>query len=181
MSYRRDLWEVAASHHGVVTVDSADDAGVPAVELRKLAARGALRRYGQGVYVHRDVPTSDYTEPAIAVELAGESAFLHRESVLDLLGVGQFNPKKIRVGTHRRVRRMLPEWMVLETRPDVANSDVTSYEGILSTTVQRALQDMYSRAPYERWEALLDQASRRGLIDDDETADLRNIGNDGVV
>ncbi len=34
MGYRRDLWEIAASRNGVVTVVEAEDAGVPAVEVR---------------------------------------------------------------------------------------------------------------------------------------------------
>ncbi|GMA33211.1 type IV toxin-antitoxin system AbiEi family antitoxin domain-containing protein [Litorihabitans aurantiacus] len=94
MTYRTDLWEIAAGHHGVVTIAEADDAGVPAVELRKLAARGALQAHGQGVYSHRDVPRTAATQPAVAVALAGDGAFLQDESVLDLLGLGQLNPRK---------------------------------------------------------------------------------------
>lgn len=168
MGYRNDLWELAASRHGVVTVTEAEDAGVPAVEVRKLAARGALRRYGQGVYTHSDVPTTRFTEPAVAVALAGKGAFLHREAVLDLLGLGQFNPKKVRVGTRRRVRRTLPEWMDLENRPDVTDADLTQYEGIPATTVRRALEDMKHRMPPDRWEALVDEALRRELINDQD-------------
>src|SRR5690606_36952344 len=140
VGYRQDLWEIAAFRNGVVTVAEAKDAGVPAVEMRKLAARGALRACGQGVYAHRDVPTTPFTEPTIAVALAGEGAFLHRESVLGLLGLGQFNPPKVRVGTRRRVRRTLPEWMELENRTDVPDEDLAHYEGIPATTVQRALK-----------------------------------------
>lgn len=170
MGYRQELWEIAASRNGVMTVAEAEDAGVPAVEVRKLAARGALRGYGQGVYTHRDVPTTPFTEPMIAVALAGEGAFLHRESVLDLLGLGQFNPPKVRVGTRRRVRRTLPEWMELENRPDVPDEDLTRYEGIPVTTVQRALKDMRSRMPPDRWEVMVDEALRRDLIDEQDTA-----------
>lgn len=170
MGYRNDLWELAASRHGVVTVTEAEDAGVPAVEVRKLAARGALRRYGQGVYTHRDVPTTRFTEPAVAVALAGKGAFLHREAVLDLLGLGQFNPKKVRVGTRRRVRRTLPEWMDLENRPDVTDADLTQHEGIPATTVRLALEDMRHRMPPDRWEALVDEALRRELINDQDAA-----------
>ena len=164
MGYRRGLWEIAAIRNGVVTVPEAEDAGVPAVEMRKLAARGALRAHGPGVYTHRDVPTNPFTEPTIAVALAGEGAFLHRESVLDLLGLGQFNPPKVRVGTRRRVRRTLPEWMELENRPDVPDEDLTHYEGIPATTVRRALEDMRDRMPPERWRAVVDEALRRDLI-----------------
>lgn len=170
MGYRHDLWEVAASRNGVVTIADAEDAGVPAVEVRKLAARGALRPYGKGVYVHRDVPTTPLTEPAVAVALAGDVAFLHRESVLDLLGIGQFNPKKVRVGTRRRVRRTLPEWMALESRPDIADEDLTQYEGIRATTVRRALEDLKQRMLPDRWVALVDEAVRREVIGDENVA-----------
>lgn len=170
MGYRMDLWELAAFRNGVVTVAEAEDAGVPAVEVRKLAARGALRGYGQGVYRHRDVPMSLCTEPTIAVALAGEGAFLHRESVLDLLGLGQFNPPKVRVGTRRRVRRTLPEWMELENRPDVPEDDLTHHEAIPATTVQRALEDMRDRMPPDRWEDMVDEALRRDLIVEQDPA-----------
>ncbi|MDQ0615296.1 putative transcriptional regulator of viral defense system [Microbacterium sp. W4I4] len=169
-TYRQDLWEIAASRNGVVTISDAEDAGVPPVEVRKLAARGALRGYGQGVYTHRDVPMTPLTEPTIAVALAGAGAFLHRESVLHLFGLGQFNPPKVRVGTRRRVRRALPEWMDLENRPDVPDSDLTRYEGIPATTVQRALKDMQHRMPPDRWEALVDAAQRRELVGEQHDA-----------
>jgi len=167
------LWEIAAIRNGVVTIAEAEDAGVPAVEVRKLAARGALRGYGQGVYMHRDVPKTSFTEPMIAVALAGEGAFLHRESVLDLLGLGQLNPPKVRVGTRRRVRRTLPEWMELENRPDVLDEDLTSYEGVPATTVRRALEDMRDRMPPDRWETVLVQALRQQLLGEQETAAWR--------
>lgn len=172
-SYRQDLWEIAASRNGVVTITEAEDAGVPAVEVRKLAARGALRGYGQGVYTHRDVPTTLLTEPTIAVALAGAGAFLHRESVLGLFGLGQFNPPKVRVGTRRRVRRALPAWMELEYRTDVPEFDLTLYEGIPSTTVQRALADMQHRMPPDRWEMLVDEARRRELIGEQDDSTRR--------
>lgn len=175
MGYRRDLWEIAASRYGVVTITEAEDVGVPAVEVRKLAARGALRGYGQGVYTHRDVPTTSFTEPTIAVALAGEGGFLHRESVLNLFGLGQFNPQKVRVGTRRRVRRTLPEWMELENRPDVPDEDLTRYEGTPATTVRRALEDMRDRMPPDRWEALVDEALRRDLIGEQDAAEWKAV------
>lgn len=165
MGYRRDLWEVAAAHHGVVTVAAAEDAGVPAVEVRKLAARGALQGYGQGAYLHREVPRSPLTQPALAVALAGDGAFLHREAVFDVLAFGQFNPKQIRVAIRRRVRRTLPEWVNLEQRSDVPAGEITAFQGIAATTVEQAIKDMEGRMPRERWLTLIDQATRRELIE----------------
>ncbi len=173
MGYRKDLWELAAARNGVLTITEAECAGVPSVEVRKLAARGALHRYGQGVYTHCDVPTTRFTESTIAVALAGDGAFLHRESVLDLLGVGQFNPPKVRVGTRRRVRRTLPEWLQLENRFDVPDEDLTHYEGVPATTVRRALEDMRNRMPPDRWESVVVQALCRGLISEQEAAAWR--------
>lgn len=172
MGYRHDLWEIAAEQHGVVTIAEAEDAGVPAVEVRKLAHRGALQAYGKGVYIHRSVPTTDLTEPAVAVALAGDGAFLERETVLDLLGLGQFNPHRIRVATRRRVRRILPEWVELETRVDVPDEDLTRYEGIPVTTVRRALADVHDRMPPERWKTLVEQARQREMIDNHDVANL---------
>lgn len=164
MGYRRDLWEIASQHQGVVTLAAAGEAGVPAVELRKLASRGALQSYGNGVYTHRDVPVTSFTQPEIAVALAGEGAFLQRESVLHLLGLGQFNPRKIRVGTRRRVRRTLPEWMDLQYRPGMIEDDLISYQGISATTAERALLDMEHRMPTDRWSDVLKQARENGLL-----------------
>lgn len=164
MGYRNDLWELAADRNGVVTIAEAEYAGVPAVEMRKLAARGALRAYGNGVYTHRDVPRNPFTEPTIAVALAGDGAFLQRESVLNFFGIGQFNPPKVRVGTPRRVRRTLPQWMDLEIRKTVPDEDLTLYEGLRATTVRRALEDMRGRMPPDRWEVAVSEALRRDMI-----------------
>lgn len=172
MGYRHDLWEIAAEQHGVVTISDADEAGVPAVEVRKLAHRGALQAYGKGVYVHREVPTTELTQPAAAAALAGVGAFLQREAVLDLLGLGQFNPRRIRVATRRRVRRTLPEWVDLELRADVPDGDLTQYEGIPATTVRRALKDVRYRMPPERWRAVVDEARRHELIDERDVVEL---------
>lgn len=173
MGYRHDLWEIAASNHGVVRVAEAEDAGVPAVEMRKLAARGVLRTYGQGVYTHRDVPVTHRTEPAVAVALAGPGAFLQRESVLDLLRVGQFNPRQVRVGTRRRVRRALPDWMVLERRADVSDDDLTDVEGVHATTIRRTLEDLQVRIAPDRWDALVATLVRRELLRPDEIPEFK--------
>lgn len=135
-------------------------------QLRKLAARGTLRGYGNGVYVHRDVPATRHTEPTIAVALGGDGAFLERESVLDLVGLGQFNPPQVRVGTRRRVRRTLPTWMRLEKRHDVVDEDLTTYGGLPATAVRRALEDMRHRMPPNRWNVMVERAVRLELLDE---------------
>ena len=151
-----------------MTVAQAEDAGVPAVEVRKLASRRVLQGYGQGVYLHREVPATRFTQPALAVALAGDGAFLQREAVFDLLDLGQFNPKQIQVGTSRRVRRELPEWLALEYRPDLSGEYKEVLEGIPCTTVECALRDLRGRMPHERWTALAEAALKRELVSSEE-------------
>lgn len=161
MTYRRDLWEMASDSYGVFTVTEAEDAGVPAVEVRKLASRGVLEAYGQGVYRHLDIPIGQHTQLRVAVALAGEGAFLQRESVLDLVGLGHFNPPKIRVATNRRVRRTLPAWIQLERRSDIAPEEITEYVGIPTTSVEQALKDMRDRMPPDRWQQMVAEYDAR--------------------
>lgn len=156
--------------NGVVTLAEAEDAGVPAVEVRKLSSRGALRSHGHGVYTHCAIPPTWRTQPTVAVALAGNDAFLHRESVFHAMGLGQFNPPKIRVATPRRVRRTLPDWMELENRRDVPPEDLVEFEGITVTTIQRALGDLRLWIPPDRWESLLHDAARLELVTDSEAA-----------
>lgn len=58
MTYREQLREIALDQYGSVTTADAAGDGIPAVELRKLASRGALERVGVGVYHHHRVPPS---------------------------------------------------------------------------------------------------------------------------
>jgi hypothetical protein len=89
MTYRQDLWEIAADHHGIVTTRQAEDMGVPSVEMRKLTARGALARMGHGVYRHTGVPTDDWTELTATLASVGEDAFLEGDTVLAMFNLAR--------------------------------------------------------------------------------------------
>ncbi len=154
MTYRRDLWEQAAYRHGVFTLDDARDVGVPEVEVRKLASRGVLTGYGNGVYVHADVPSTRKTEFALAQALVGTTAFLCGQSVFTFHGVGDFNPKQIEVGVTQRVRRKLPLWINLHLRRDVTEADIVEVDGVRMMHSARALADMKDVMDEERFTAL---------------------------
>lgn len=72
------------------------------------------------------------------------------------------------------MRRVLPEWVDVESRMDIPDEDLTEYSGIPATTVLRALNDMRDRMPPDRWVVLVDQARRREFIDGQELPDLRH-------
>ncbi|WP_159498482.1 hypothetical protein [Microbacterium sp. 18062] len=90
------------------------------------------------------------------------------------------NPPKARVGTRRRVRRTLPEWMELENRPDVPDEDLTHYDGVPATTVRRALEDTLDRMPPDRREALVVHALRRELIGEQDNDTRRGLHPEAV-
>lgn len=121
-----------------------------------------------------------FTQPAIAVALAGEGPFPERESVLHLLDLGQFNPRKIRVGTRRRVRRALPERMSLEYHADVSDTDLTKLQRIATTTIARALAALRRRMPPDRWQEVAAQVRNARLITDVELARLIRKGAEDV-
>jgi len=172
MTYRHDLWEIAAEHHGIVTTRQADDAGVPAVELRKLASRDALKRVGHGVYRHMGVPVDEWTELAATLASVGEDAFLEGDTVLAMFSLALVNPHKIHVGTPRRRRSQPPRNAVVTVRPGMPEDDLTTHRGLRCATVRRALLDGIPHLVSERIVDAVADARRRDLIDDLEATEI---------
>lgn len=172
MTYRQDLWEIAANNHGIVTTRQADDAGVPAVEVRKLAARGGLERVGHGAYRHTGVPTDEWTELAAALASIGDDAFIEGDTVLAMFDLALVNPPKIHVGTPRRRRSDPPPHTVVTVRPHVSEDDLTTYQGLRCVTVRRALLDGIPHLIGERVIDAVEDAKRRDLIDELEATEI---------
>jgi predicted transcriptional regulator of viral defense system len=146
--------------------------GVPAVEMRKLTARGALARMGHGVYRHTGVPPDQWTELTATLASVGEDAFLEGDTVLAMFDLALVNPSKIFVGTPRRRRTGPPPHTVVTFRPQVEESDLTTYEGLRCVTVRRALIDGIPHLLGERALKAVTEAQRRGLINDVEAAEI---------
>jgi len=94
--YRDVVREIAYDNYGYVTTKDALDAGVPAVELPKLAARGGLMNVAYGLYHVPDVPPTRFDQFAQALLRVGEGAYLHGESVLALFGLADVSPDESR-------------------------------------------------------------------------------------
>lgn len=164
------LYEFAVDQYGFVTRSDARSLGVDPQYLTVLAGRGVLEHAGLGLYRFPQVPATGRTHFMEAVLLVGEDAFVTHDAVLALHELAQVNPREIKVGTTRRVRRNLPPWVELVRRTD--DVDVTEYEGIRSTTVARALRDCVGAVPRDRLHDALEQARGRGLIRRRDLADL---------
>ena len=139
------------------------DLGIPAVELRKLAQRGGLRHVARGIYRFDEVPVTGHDQFMEAVLTVGPGAHLTHDAVLSLHDLGLVNPSKIRVGTDRRVRGQLPAFVDV-VRVPAGTVDVTTYEGIPSATIERALLDCRGIVMGERLVEATKEAARRGLL-----------------
>lgn len=162
-THRRSLHDRALDQNGYVTPTDAEDLGIPAVELRKISQRGGLDHVAYGLYRFADIPIAQLDPYMEAVLRCGPDAHLTHDAVLALHGLALVNPHRIRVGTPHRVRRALPDSVDL-IRQQLEPGDLTSYEGIPSTTVRRALLDCRDIVMMDRLVEATEEAGRRGLV-----------------
>ncbi len=170
LKYREVVRDLALDRYGYVTTKDAVTAGVPAVELPKLAARGGLENVAYGLYRVPDVPVTAFDQFAEALLRAGEGAYLHGESVLALLGLADVNPRRIKVAIARRARSKLPAFIEL-TRVD-ADLRTTVYEGLPAQPLADAILECRGRIETERLLAAVSQARAGGLL---TTAEWKSV------
>jgi len=170
MTHRETLRWLAFDHHGIVTTEQAAEVGVPAVEVRKLAARGALTRVGQGVYRMDEAPTTPLTPYAQALALVGTGARLVDESVLAVHDLALVNPRTIKVATDRRVRATLPA--TIEVVSSAAAGPVEFVEGLPTMPLRDALISCRGRVMRERLVEATRVAVARDLLDEHDAADV---------
>ncbi|MCX6408529.1 MAG: hypothetical protein NTV28_16575 [Propionibacteriales bacterium] len=169
--YRDVVREIALDQYGYVTTKQAAEAGVPAVELPKLAARGGLENVAYGLYRVLDVPPSAFEQFAEALFRAGEGSYLHGDSVLALLGLADVNPRRIRVAVRKRARPKLPAFIELTlVKRDVVT---TRYEGLESQRVAEAILECRGRIERSRLLGAADEARREGLVTTQEWQRVR--------
>ncbi|MGK0720748.1 type IV toxin-antitoxin system AbiEi family antitoxin domain-containing protein [Leucobacter sp. W1478] len=160
--YRDLVREIALDHYGYVTTQAAAAAGVPPVELPKLASRGGLNNIAYGLYRVADIPPTPFDQYAEALLRVGEDAYLHGESVLALFSLAEVNPRKVRVAVPRRARPRLPAYVELtQAKP---GARITHYEGLRAQPVADALLESRGRVQSERLIKATKQARAEGLL-----------------
>lgn len=171
VKYRDVVREIALDHYGYVTTRGAAEAGVPAVELPKLAARGGLKNIAYGLYRMPDVPPTRYDQFAEALLRVGDGAYLHGESVLALFGLADVNPKQIKVAVPRRARPQLPAYVALTHVKD--ETPITLYEGLKAQPVADAILECRGRIETDRLLDAAKQARQEGLLTTSEWERVR--------
>lgn len=174
MTYRDVVRDIAYDRHGLVTTAEAVAAGVPSVELPKLAARGALENLSRGLYRFLDAPVGRHDGLAEAVKRVGPGAYLSHDAVLALHDLALVNPRRTRVATAERVRAKLPGWIELIYRTLPAEA-ITTYDGIPSATVTQALEDCIGIVPRGRLLDAAKTARARWLLTEPEYRRLRRL------
>ena len=176
-TYRTRVYELGSNRRGIVTPAMAEAAGVPPVELRKLAQRGALEKVGRGVYRIPFFDCDSYSDAIEALELVGNDAYLIGESVLSMLDIGVFNPRKIEVATPHRVRRQLPIFISLTYQQHPLGVTVTSYQGVECESVFDALRRVNTGTLRERMLSAIDESFGMRLITSQEKNQLLKLVN----
>lgn len=169
--YRDVVREIALDQYGYVTTKQAAEAGVPAVELPKLAARGGLKNVAYGLYRVPDAPASAFDQFAEALLRAGEGSYLHGDSVLALFGLADVNPRRIRVAVRKRTRPKLPAFIELTlVKGDVVT---TRYEGLESQRVADAILECRGHIERSRLMEAAEEARKEGLMTTKEWRQVR--------
>lgn len=172
MTYRDKVRDIALDQYGYVTTKDAADWDIPSIELRKLAARGALTNVSYGLYRFNEVAAGPHDQFAEALLRVGKGAYLTGDAVLALHDLAQVNPRRIRVGTRARTRARLPSYIEVVDQ-DVPEEELTTYEGLRCTTVARALLDCRGLVMRERLRDGAREAWRKGLLTPAERARVR--------
>lgn len=160
--YRDVVREIALDQYGYVTTRDAAEAGVPAGELPKLAARGGLENIAYGLYRIPDVRPTEFDQFAEALLRVGEGAYLHGESVLALFGLADVNPRRIKVAVPRRARPTLPP--TIELTQVTGNVHTVFYEGLAAQPVADAILECRGRIENTRLLTAAKQARAEGLM-----------------
>jgi predicted transcriptional regulator of viral defense system len=169
--YRDIVREIALDQYGYVTTKQAAEAGVPAIELPKLAARGGLENVAYGLYRVPDAPATAFDQFAEALARAGAGAYLHGDSVLALFGLADVNPGRVRVAVRRRTRPKLPSFIELtRVKVDVVT---TRYEGLESQRVADAILECRGRIEPRRLVDAAEVARKEGLMTTQEWQRVR--------
>ena len=161
MKHFEDIEDIALDNYGLFTARESKELGIAGSELNRWVRAGRIERLGQGVYrLMKRVPTP-YDRYAEACALAGRGACLYGESVLEMLGLGMANPRKMMVAVPDRARRSVPAWMDVLPRKAPRT---TFIEGIPAQMVGDAILSCRESIMTDRLVAAAESARSNGYI-----------------
>lgn len=162
-TYRSELRATAVERHGYVTGHDVTRLGIPRKILEGLVHQGELVLVTDDLYRLDGVPKTRWHTFAEAVLRVGHGAALSHDAVLALHDLVEHGPDRVRVITPQPLRGQLPRHIEVHRRR-VDSADLTTYRGIPSTTISRALLDCRSLLAAELLAHAAEAAVERGLL-----------------
>ena len=175
------ILEIAGDQHGYITTRQATDAGIPPVELRKLAQRGRLDHPAHGVYRVAAFPRRANDELMEATLWADGRGVISHESALALWGLADVNPGRVHVTVPPpyRPRKQGGDLYRIWTR-DLNTNEIDYVDGIPTVTPERAILDSARHGLQQRFvEQAIITARNRQLFGRETETRIRQRLRDG--
>jgi hypothetical protein len=169
---RVKIYNLANELRGIITSEMALEAGVPLVEMRKLVQRGALERISRNLYRVPFAPLDRYSTALANVMAVGPDAYLSGASVIALLDLGLFHPKKLFVSTTVKPRHKIPDEVLLTVKKPSEASEIVKYYDVPCESVFNAIDSLIGKAIWERLYDAISQAREEGFITAHEARSL---------
>lgn len=176
--YWSDVMDAAVDNGGYVTPSLVD---IPAVELRKMVARGTLDSAGHGVYRVPALPLDRHDEFILARFWAASRGVVSHDSALLVHELCDINPSAVHITIppSYRISRAGGERYEVH-RADLSDRDITRINAVVLTSIPRTLTDSVGHAPEYLVRQAIDTAAGRGAITPAERDRLTHIAADGV-
>lgn len=160
--YWNEVMDAAVGNGGYVTPSLVD---IPAVELRKMVARGTLDSAGHGVYRVPALPFDRHDEFILARFWAAGRGVISHDSALLVHELCDINPTAVHltIPTSYRISRAGGERYEVH-RADLSDSETTRIDAVVLTSIPRTLADAVGLAPDYLVRQAIDTAARRGAI-----------------
>lgn len=153
---------LAAQQHGVITRSEALEIGLTQRAIGTLIRSGEWERVRQGVYRVSSSPPSWRQQLMVAVLICGPSAAASHRAAGCLLKLDGVPGGFVEV-TVTTPGKSPPTGLILHHSRDLPSSDLTSIDGISTTTVERTLVDLGAVCSDAVVETALEDAFRRRL------------------
>jgi len=142
MTIMDQVLEIAGDQHGYIATRQATEAGIPPVELRKLAQRGRLDHPAHGVYRVAAFPRHAGDDLMEATLWPDGRGIISHESALALWDLADVNPRKIHVSVpppYRPRKRGGDRYRIWVQRLDP--NEIDYRDGIPTAMPERAILD----------------------------------------
>lgn len=170
--------DVAVDNGGYVTPSLVD---VPAVELRKMVARGTLDSAGHGVYRVPSLPLDRHDEFILARFWAAGRGVVSHDSALLVHELCDINPSAVHITipVRYRISRAGGERYEVHSA-DLSDREVTRIDAVDLTSIPRTLADSVGNVPDYLARQALDTAVGRGAITRAERVQLASTITEGA-